>query len=152
MTRSRRAIPLRIVVLAPPADIMFCLQRGHDELAQATRSSGADIAFDFTVDVGERSGGLINFLGPFVQGPPAGRFVYVNSGTSAGQTNSCWTRRAKIPLAGISREHVEQVLESPDLLLEVQVRGRAGDGGPACATVPLLGSGWTVRARVPLLP
>jgi hypothetical protein len=35
--------------------------------------------------------------GPAAQGPPA-RFVYVHSGTRAGQVGSCWDRRAKVPL------------------------------------------------------
>lgn len=42
--------------------------------------------------------GLPNSLGPFAQGPPAARFVYVDVGTYAGQKNTPWARRMKVPL------------------------------------------------------
>ena len=56
------------------------------------------MTFELEVRVGTRSDGQPNFLGPFAQGPPADRFVYINSGTLAGQAESEWTRRAKVPL------------------------------------------------------
>jgi hypothetical protein len=77
------------------------------------------------------------FLGPFTQGPPTARFVYVTSGQSAGQPGSCWNRRAKIPLGGITWSLLEQVLAKKGAVLEVQIEGTGRDGGPACATVPL---------------
>ena len=55
----------------------------------------------------------MNFLGPFTQGPPASRFVYVNSGTMAGENATPWTRRAKIPLAGITNAMVKKALAAP---------------------------------------
>ena len=42
---------------------------------------------------------LPNFAGPFVQGPAGERFVYINIGTYAGQLNTPWSRRLKIPLS-----------------------------------------------------
>lgn len=47
-------------------------------------------------------------------------------------------------LAGITWELIEQVFSSPDTILEARIRGTAGDGGSACATVPLLEGGWKV--------
>jgi hypothetical protein len=43
-----------------------------------------------------------------VEGPPARRFLYVNSGTSAGQHDSRWSRRAKVALGGITAGQVRR--------------------------------------------
>jgi hypothetical protein len=70
------------------------------------------------------------------------RFIYVCSGTLAGQAESCWTRRAKVPLKTITWELVQRVLLEPAGRLEARFHGRAGDGGPACATIKLLDDRW----------
>jgi len=145
-----REIPLRITLVHPPRDVVFCLQRGKQEIVSPVRASGDDLSFELSVRVREgRADGLPNFLGPFTQGPPAGRFVYVNSGTSAGEVGSCWTRRAKVPLSGITWPLIEEALAAPDAVLEARIAGMSRDGGPACATVPLLEDGWRIaKARI----
>jgi hypothetical protein len=108
-----------------------------------TRSS---ITFEFAVRIGKRAGGEPNFLGPFAQGPPAGRFVYVNSGTLAGQSDSVWTRRAKVPLTAITWSLIQRAL-STGAVLETSIAGTGRDGGPACGTVPLRPA-WSVDVSV----
>jgi len=139
-----RNLQLRITLVQPPRGVVFCLQSGKMEIVSPVRSAGDDLSFDFSVRVGQRPDGLPNFLGPFTQGPPAGRFVYINSGTCAGQVGSSWTRRAKIPLSGISWRLIEEALAAADGILEARIAGTGKDGGPACATVPLLGGGWKI--------
>lgn len=141
-----RSLPLRITLINPPPGVQFCLQQGKDELVPPSSDSGENISFDFTVNIAnDRTGGPPNFRGPFVQGPPAGRFIYINSGTYAGKTDSCWSRRAKVPLLGISWELIEEALSKSSAVLEARIAGTAGDGGPACATVRLLDGGWKVQ-------
>ena len=145
---SRQAdqeVTLRIVVLDPPAGVTFAVQRGRGELV-APKLTG-EAAIHFEVPVRARGDGDPNFLGPFVQGPRGGRFIYVNSGTLAGQAESCWTRRAKVPLGAISSSLVAQANAGEGRVLEACIAGRAGDGGPACATVPLLDGGWRLTLR-----
>lgn len=89
-----------------------------------------------------KGGGSPNVLGPYAQGKPDDRFVYLNSGTMAGQPESCFTRRAKIKTKGITWKLVEQALAG-EATVEAQIEGKARDGGPCCATVPLLG-GWKI--------
>jgi hypothetical protein len=138
-------LPLRITLIHPPSGVVFCLQRGKTEIVSPVRSTGDDLSFDFTVRVRDgREDGLPNFLGPFTQGPSTGRFVYVNSGTSAGEVGSPWTRRAKIHLSGISWALIEEALAAPGAVLEARIAGTSRDGGPACATVPLLEGGWRI--------
>ena len=68
--------------------------------------------------------------GPFVQGPRGQRFVYLDIGTYAGQAESCWSRRLKVPLTGITAK----MIAAGDVL-EARVPGTGRDGGPTCASV-----------------
>jgi hypothetical protein len=133
---------VRIVLVDPPRGVVFALQRGRNELAGAASSLGALLSFDFTLCAEERPGGLVGWTGEFVQGRPGGKFVYVNSGTLAGQEGSGWTRRAKIGLESVGWDLARDVALRPGSRLEVRVAGKARDGGPACASVPLLDGGW----------
>ncbi|HEY7635758.1 MAG TPA: DUF5990 family protein [Gemmatimonadales bacterium] len=91
-----------------------------------------------------RSGAQPSLLGRVTQGPPSARFVYVNSGVRAGQADSCWDRRAKVPITGITSHLIDSVEHKRGTRLEARIAGTAGDGGRACATVPLLDGGWRV--------
>jgi len=138
-------LPLRITVERPPRGVAIQVQRGRDDLLAPSRSSPEEISFDFTVRLGApRSSGELRFLGEFAQGPPAARFVYVNSGKRAGQSGTSWDRRAKVALGGITTAQAERVLTHRRLVLEARIEGTAGDGGPMCGSVRLLGKGWTV--------
>src|SRR5215510_947900 len=105
-------LKLRIRVEAPPSNVLFQMQHGRGGLVPSVRRSSTSIDFEFSVRVGTQKDGLPNFLGPFAQGPTRARFVYINSGTLAGDMQSCWTRRAKVPLTGISWALVKKALSS----------------------------------------
>jgi hypothetical protein len=139
-------IRLRIVLESPPPGVDFGLQYGHGsdyQTVQTQRSKGKDLVFNFTVRV--KSGrSMPSLLGPFVQGPTDGRFVYIDIGTYAGQTDTCWSRRLKVPLSGITGEIVDQLVRKPDALLETRVPGSGKDESPTCATVKPF-AGWTIR-------
>ena len=126
------AATLRIVLEQPPAGVDFGLQQGHGndyEVVSKQRSKGDDLEFEFTVTAkSSPKDDLPNFTGPFVQGPAGERFVYINIGTNAGQTNTPWSRRLKIPLGGISWD----MLRSGKVLV-AHVPGTGKDGGPSCA-------------------
>lgn len=104
------------------------------------------MVFDFTVRAGRPDPvGPLVFYGPFTQGPPKERFVYVNAGRQAGQGETCWDRRAKIPLKGITPALVVAALAKPNGTLEVRIAGRGRDSGPVCASVKLPPGAWQVR-------
>jgi hypothetical protein len=130
---------LRIVLESPPAGVDFGLQdgKGHDyETVQKQRSEGGDLSFLCAVKVkGNRDDAQPNFLGPLTQGPPTGRFLYVVIGKSAGQSDSGWERRMKVPLGGVTWELIQQATADTTLLLEARLPGTGRDGGPSCATV-----------------
>jgi hypothetical protein len=141
-------IRLRIVVVDPVPGVVLRAQGGRSDLVAPSRANSKEATFDLTVRVGSpRAGGEPNFLGAFAQGPPSARFIYINAGRQAGQQDTVWDRRAKIPLTTITAEQVADVVAKPQRRLEVQIGGRARDGGPSCATVPLLPPGWRVSRQ-----
>lgn len=133
-------LTLRVVVIGPPAGVEWRVQSGRDELLVPLSISPSAITFEVNVKVTKL--GPVVFRGAVTQGPPKARFLYINSGTSAGQSESCWDRRAKVQLGDITRAQIDQVLGSDSTMLEVRISGTSRDGGPACATVPLLDEGW----------
>jgi hypothetical protein len=134
-------LTLRIVLEKPPKGVDFGLQegRGNDyQVVQVQRSAGKDLMFEFSAEAKAGNNGAHPILlGPFVQGPPSNRFVYLDIGACAGQMDTPWSRRLKVPLAGITKAMAES-----GAVLEVRVPGTGKDGGPNCATVKPF-SGWT---------
>ena len=143
-------LTLRIVVEKPPAGVDFALQKGRGsdyEAVQKQRSRTKDLHFEFAVAVkAGRKGSIPNILGPFVQGPPRGRFVYLDIGTYAGQTDTPWSRRLKVPLRGITWKMIDRLRDDSRAILEARVAGTGRDGGPNCATVKPF-DGWRLGSR-----
>lgn len=137
---------LRIVVEHPVPGVALQVQRGRDGLLAPDQVSQTALTFVFSVRLGPSAGAPgLRFLGEFSQGPAGRRFVYLCCGKRAGQPASIWDRRAKIALWTITPDQARAALESDRLVLEARVAGRAKDGGPLCASVPLLGPGWVLK-------
>lgn len=135
---EEKIVQLRIRVLRPPVGVQWCLQKGSSELVSPAIGTGKDLTFECEVRAQPAAdGGGVRFLGPFTQGPPKARFIYLCAGTSAGQHGSCWTRRAKIPLTAITWD----MCSKPGARLVAEFEGTAKDGGPTCATVKFTQAG-----------
>ncbi|MDB4922133.1 MAG: hypothetical protein JWQ54_4116 [Mucilaginibacter sp.] len=137
-------LDLYIVLQKPPANVDFGLQKGHGskyETIQIQRSGMQDLHFNLTIEVkgDKQKDDLPGFAGPFVQGVPLNKFIYIDIGTFAGQ-ESLWSRRLKIPLTGITWDLIDQAASG----LETYVPGTAKGGGPNCATVKPF-EGWKVK-------
>ncbi len=135
---AKTSLTLRILVVDPPPGVTWALQRGRDELIVPDVSSPGVVGFTFSIDVADAASAPPRLLGKCTQGPPDARFVYLTSGRSAGQFGSPWTRRAKVPLTGITAELIAAAMAQPGARLETSIRGTGKDGGPSCATVRLL--------------
>jgi hypothetical protein len=141
----KNEINFRIILQKPPIEVDYGLQLGHGnkyEVVGRQRATGKDLIFEFTINLKPGKDSSIDFSGLFVQGPVGGRFVYINIGQSAGQINSPWSRRLKIPLSGISQSQVDEILRAP-AIFQTTVPGTGKDGGPNCATVKPF-AGWSV--------
>ena len=62
------------------------------------------------------------------------RFVYVATGTQAGQHGTQWSRRAKVDLPEPTPAMIKAA-EAGGLVLEGAYPGTDAKGGPTCATV-----------------
>jgi hypothetical protein len=146
--RMEQELTFRIVLESPPPGVDFGLQKGSGgdyEVVQKQRSTRGDLRFEFDVRIKEGKDGSPTLLGPFVQGPPHERFVYIDIGTYAGQTDTLWSRRLKIPFRDITWDVVKQAMRG-EHVLETHVPGTGRDGGPTCATVKPF-AGWQVQHR-----
>src|SRR5690349_14770641 len=98
-------VPIRAIIDKPPEGIAWALQLSKGDLSDL--ASPVDVTpdrlvFEFSIRAGDGADGGVRLLGPGVQGPPTGRFFYLNSGTYAGQVGTPYGRRAKIPLGGLT--------------------------------------------------
>jgi len=140
---------LKIVLENPPSGVDFGLQKGSGnkyETIQIQRSSDKNLEFEFPITVKLNKDGLPNFLGVFVQGPTNQRFIYIDIGTYAGQKDTGWSRRLKIPLTGINLNTIKELSTNSNKILEAKVPGTGKDNGPNCATVKLF-TGWHISNR-----
>ena len=134
MKRDQKSTPeitLRLTLEKPTAGVDFALQKGRGNpftTEQTQRSTGRDLKFEFPVVVKTGKDGAPDFAGPYVQGPAGARFFYINIGTYAGQADSSWGRRLKVPLYVISWSAIES-----GRLLTARIPGTGKDGGPSCA-------------------
>ena len=140
-------ITLQIILIKPTAGVVFGLQKGSGsnyETVQKQISTSNDLSFKFTIKV-KGDGSKENrpkFSGSFVQGPADSKFVYIDIGTYAGQSDTIWSRRLKISLTGITWKDID--LLSDNSMLQASVPGTGRDGGPNCATVKPFG-GWHIK-------
>ncbi|HWU79929.1 MAG TPA: DUF5990 family protein [Caulobacter sp.] len=131
---ARIDLTLRIILADPPPGVVFSKQDAKSRPVDPVRAEGGDLSFDIPITLTPKPDGL-RPGGGFVRNDDRGRFVYIASGRQAGDCQTEWSRRIKVYLRDLP------AVEAGDIL-EATIAGRAGDGGPACATVPLL-SGWT---------
>ena len=140
-------ITLQIILIKPTTEVVFGLQKGSGnnyETVQNQIPGSNDLIFKFTINVkGDRSKEKHpKFSGIFVQGPSDNKFVYIDIGTYAGQADTIWSRRLKIPLTGITWKDIDAL--STDSVLQTSVPGTGKDGGPNCATVKPF-AGWHLK-------
>jgi hypothetical protein len=104
----------------------------HAELLNVVRGD-ADVArwvMECTPSVTDAG---IDLRGPYIQGPPGGRFIYLNWGTLDGAGQFSLFRRAKLLFSAIAPEVLAAAVASGTLV------GRLGltdaRGNPVCASV-----------------
>jgi len=150
-------LPLRLVVLRPPAGTEFRLQRGRIGVGAGptpiapTHATSDALTFDFTILLGAapQSDGMPALGGAFAHGTTRDRFIYVASGRPAAEGAPWqWDRRAKVPLVGITPELVHELIDAlsddAGAVLEARIAGSGADGRAVAARVGLLDGGWRV--------
>jgi len=126
-------LTLKIVLEKPTVGVDYGLQDGKGsnfKTVQIQRADGKNLEFECKVRVKIAFGMTPVFLGPFAQGTANERFIYIDIGTFAGQTDSVWSRRLKVPLNGITMEMIQQGLSDSKLLMQTIVPGTGKEGWP----------------------
>lgn len=119
-------VTLRLTIAEPVPGVRYSLQKDDMPFEPVTAGDGP-LSLDAWVKVSPD----FRLTGPFVRREgPVRRFVYIRIGTSAGDHQSCWSRRAKIDI-----HDIPHALLTDGAVLEVTLPGRGKDGSPACATV-----------------
>jgi Family of unknown function (DUF5990) len=139
-----QVLKLNIVLEKPTIDVDFGLQKGSGnnyETIQIQESKGENLSFQAELRVKFSEDNTSVFLGKFAQGTPDERFIYIDIGTAAGQRNTIWSRRLKIPLRGITKEMIEKSVADAQFLIETRVLGVGKDGSPNCGTAKPF-NGW----------
>ncbi len=159
-TRPEQRIRLRVICQKPPPPQRYGAEFGLQDnsttadwvIHAGQAHPNGDIRFECECRVRRHHRtGSPSFLGPFVHGGAAQRFLYLSwrpVGWRPGQLDPrcpAWLRRIKVHLKPITWEQIEESLKRGGVL-EAVVPGTGRDGGPSCASVPLVGGGWTVRS------
>ena len=137
-----KEIRLKIVLQNPAVGAMYGLQKGNGseyQTVQAQLGKGQNLTFGFVVHVKQAGGSAITLGGPFVQGSPGNRFIYIGIGSYAGQIGAPWSGRLKIPLP--EARFQPTILSGGENRWSCTVPGRTEDGKPVFATVKPFG-GW----------
>ena len=142
-----RELLLRIIVVNSPMGVLFGLQEGKGgqyRTIQHQEGGNDPLRFELAVTIRNNSRSIPDFFGEHVQGGPNERFIYLDIGTYAGQKNTEFSRRLKIPLYTIDRPTINHLIMNKDAMLETTVAGTGKDGGPNCGTVKPF-NGWTIK-------
>lgn len=105
-------------------------------------SPGATWTLDATVTA--TPGGGADLKGPYIQGPPGGRFIYLNWGTVDAGAFTMF-RRAKLRLDAVSPEVLRSAQEQGFLVARVILTDP--NGNPTCASVGTPFIDWSAAAN-----
>jgi hypothetical protein len=148
----QRTVDVRLVCEGLPADRFEGFDgRRHIQVELQTKDgfqAGLPVGNDalaWATEITVKSGpdGAPDFVGPAVHGKRGERFFYLSwSSEHAGQCERF--RRIKVHLRDLTAAQVAKAVKTDGTLL-ARVHAVAKDGGPACASVPLLGGGWRIE-------
>jgi hypothetical protein len=132
---------VRLSVVKPVSGVAYSLQDKDSQPADARVADGRTLVFEAGIRLEHGKAGP-RFLGDYVRTEgKTRRFRYIATGRQAGQTETEWSRRAKIDLPDPTQAMVKKALAG-GLVLEAEMPGADGFGCPICATVAVT---WSAR-------
>jgi hypothetical protein len=115
---TEHTLTFRVIVEKPVPGIVYGLQKGSGndyETLQKQLSDSRNLLFDFAIPLKKNKEGNIVLHGPFIQGPPHAKFLYLDIGSYAGQCNAPVSGRLKVPLTDITEELIGQAVNEVSL-------------------------------------
>jgi hypothetical protein len=131
---EERSVLARVRVMNPLPGCAYALQRKDGGVDQVQVATNEDLTFTTSITLKFTHDGTLDPTGLHVNGPRGGRFLYLTSGSRAGQPGSIWSRRAKVSLEPLVSE-VPRSLDVMPPVIEAVIAGTARDGGPICASI-----------------
>ena len=114
---------------------------GHEAGLPAGKDA---LAWTTLVTVKTGADGQPDFAGPAVHGKKGERFFYLSWSSDRFGHREMF-RRLKAHLRDLTAAQIAEAVKT-EAKLVARVHAIAKDGGPACASVKLLGGGWSVEA------
>jgi hypothetical protein len=105
----------------------------RDELLGVVPGDAPGATWTLDASVTPGSDGGADFKGPYIQGPPGGRFIYLNWGTVDGPGEFHLFRRAKLWLDSVPPDVLRSAAEQGVLVGRLGLTDRKGH--PLCASV-----------------
>ena len=104
------------------------------EVVDLVASDAPEACWDLQIDVVPGRDGGLDFRGPWVQGKPGERFIYLSWGELGPHGAFAMFRRAKLWLATIGDDRLQQAITS-NAVVEGCLPLTDRRGGPLCASV-----------------
>ncbi|WP_375444101.1 DUF5990 family protein [uncultured Fibrella sp.] len=142
---TEQTFDFRIVVEKPIAGAVYGLQKGSGknyETFQKQEAGPGALVFDITLPAKRNKEGSVVLYGPFIQGTPQGRFLYLDIGSYAGQEEAPLSGRLKVPLPGISDEFSRETIDGWFFVAKIYGTDEK-TGRPATGTVKPV-DGWKI--------
>lgn len=104
------------------------------EVVGLVRGDAEEAVFDLTLDVVLGGSRGVDFRGPYLHGKAGERFIYLSWGAVAEDGRFEMFRRAKLHLAPLDEQAVQQALDKAEVM-EARLDLTDQRGGPLCASV-----------------
>jgi hypothetical protein len=104
------------------------------EVVDLVRGDAPEACWDLRIDVVPGRDGGLDFRGPWVQGKPGERFVYLSWGEVGEDGQFAMFRRAKLWIGTIGEERLQRAIET-GAAIEGRLPLTDSRGGPLCASV-----------------
>jgi hypothetical protein len=146
--------PLRILIEGTDLPGRTFCEHEHVHLGVQCRKDPVDVTpgdardatFEFDVDILPTPDGVWDFRGPYVQGGPGERFIYLTWGDLPPGGEFAMFRRAKLHLSCLDRDMLAAAAE-PAHRLVVRLSLTDAKGGPRCASLRPPAVSWSVEGR-----
>jgi len=112
------------------------------EVVDRVRGDVEEAVFTVPIEVVDRADGSRDYRGPFAQGRPGDRFVYLSWGEVADDGTFVMFRRAKLRLPLIPASIADALAGGATVQAELDLTDSYG--GPLCASIPPALITWTV--------
>jgi Family of unknown function (DUF5990) len=103
------------------------------ELFGVVRGDSPGVTWTLEATLKAAPDGSVDLTGPYIQGRPGGRFIYLCWGTVGAPGSFAMFRRAKLQLDAVSSELLRSAAEQGCLIARVRLTDEKG--GPTCASV-----------------